>query len=73
MQEAITYSERVMSRKRQHAAHIQALRELIEADALVKDGMSAATRARLLSELGKCASSLVLRGNPWPHRVNRSD
>jgi isopentenyldiphosphate isomerase len=62
-----TLAEVRSARKRRWATIITKLRAAIEADPLVEEGMSRAARRRLLQELGTCAASLVLRGNPWSH------
>ncbi len=32
---------------------------------MMREGLAATTRQRLLEELNNCATALVIRGNPW--------
>lgn len=64
-----TYSETLAGVKRDYAIRLQAIRADIAADVRVRESMSRDTRRRLLQELGTCAASLVLRGNPWHNKT----
>ena len=55
----------LMARKRIYSKRILALRAVIERDQALIEGLRPATRARLLQELAKCASSFVLKTSPW--------
>ena len=58
-------AENITARKRAYATRLTALKLAIAGDPMMREGLAATTRQRLLEELNNCATALVIRGNPW--------
>lgn len=58
----------IAERKRALAAKLQAMRDDVENDPILQASMTQAAYDSLISQLGLCSASLVMKKNPWEQK-----